>query len=91
MNTNTATIRRAFAAAVATTAFFGFAACGNETVAPATGSSTVEKSEKAEPSAPRTNRGKIDFGDDYGTATQPKQRRDTWKGSGNRMDFGEDG
>ena len=92
MNTTThrrRTIACAIAAAIISPAF---AACGSEISPPAQDISRDEADRKdtTAPMPKRTTGNRIDFDDDYGKATiSPRPNRDTWRGSGNRMDFGD--
>ena len=94
MNTNTTTTRRIAACAIAAIVFPAFAACGTEVAPPAQDSSRtkVDEQDRRAPMPKRTTGNRFDFGDEYGQARAPKGSSEpAWRGSGNRVDFRDDG
>ena len=93
MNTNTHSGRIIVSGIVVGIVFPFATACGTEVPAPAQDISHSSTDKKAEhkPQAPRTERNRAGFDDEYGQAEQRKNvRRPAGSGTRNRMDFGED-
>ena len=94
MNTTTTRGRIVVSAIIAAVAFPAFTACGTEVPAPAQDISgtTSEKQDRSAPVPQRTTGNRADFGDEYGKAKAPKHSSEpAWRGSGNRVDFRDDG
>ena len=93
MNTNTTTVRRAFAAAAIVIGFSGVTACGTEISPPSQDIGTVVKKQQKAPVQPRRTTGnRMHFGDDLGDATTRVHTSAPARiGTRNRMDFGDTG
>jgi hypothetical protein len=90
---NSSRITRCTSAAVVTGALLvALAACGDEAAPPSRDVGTVvEDRPTALPRPVRTSERRLDFGDEVGTARLSERRRPSWTGSGNRVDFCDEG